>query len=281
MPKLIVENDRGERMQLTQNPNYDVTSIEGLDPPSANINIAENANFDGGTEKNSRLNVRNIVITIAIHQPVEQNRIALYKYFKVKKHCRLYFSNGSRKVYTDGIVETFPVPQWTKQEIAQISILCPNPYLIDTKQNETSFSVIESLFEFPFSIPAEGQEISRMEFNKEETIIAGDIETGMDIRIVATGSASNPVIYNTDTLESLKVNINLAQGDALRINTNRGKKAITLTRNGTTTNVINNLASGSKWLQLEPGVNKLLYSADASPENLIVNIEYSTLYEGV
>lgn len=281
MPKLIVENDRGERIQLTQNPNYDILSIDGLYPPSANVNIAENANFDGGTEKNSRLNTRNIVLTIAIHQPIEQNRIALYKYFRVKKHCKLYFSNGTREVYIEGIVEALPVPQWANKERAQVSILCPNPYLIDTKQSETSFSIIESLFEFPFSLPAEGQEFSRMEFNKEETIIAGDIETGMDIQIIATGSASNPVIYNTDTLESLKVNINLVRGDVLRINTNRGQKAITLTHEGVTTNVINDLEPGSKWLQLEPGANDILYSADTSPENLIVNIEYSTLYEGV
>ena len=281
MPKLIVENERGERIQLTQSPNYDVLSIEGLDPPSANVNIAENANFDGGTKKNSRLNVRNIVITIAIHQPIEQNRIALYRYLKSKRECTLYFSNGTRKVFTKGTVESFEVPQWTNKERAQISILCPNPYLIDTEQSQTSFSVVEPLFEFPFSIPAAGQEISRLVFNKEETIIAGDIETGMDIRIVAVGSAMNPVIYNTETLESLKVNISLVRGDVLRINTNRGQKSITLTRNGITTNVINDLVPGSTWLQLAPGENTLLYSADMTAENLIVNIEYSTLYEGV
>ena len=103
----------------------------------------------------------------------------------------------------------------------------------------------------------------------------------MDIRIVAVGSAMNPVIYNTETLESLKVNISLVRGDVLRINTNRGQKSITLTRNGITTNVINDLVPGSTWLQLAPGENTLLYSADMTAENLIVNIEYSTLYEGV
>lgn len=281
MPKLIVENERGERLQLSQNTNYKITSIDGLDPPMGNVNIAENANFDGGTEKNSRLNVRNIVLTIVIEYPVEQNRIALYKYFRAKKHCTLYFSNGTRNVRTEGIVESFECNAWSRREIAQISILCPNPYLIDTEQQDVSFSVVEALFEFPFSIPAEGIEFSRMEYNKEETIIAGDIETGMDIQFIAVGSATNPTLYNTETLESLKVNISLVKGDVLRINTTKGQKAITLTHEGVTTNVINDLEPGSSWLQLEAGENKLLYTADANAENLIVRIDYNNLYEGV
>lgn len=281
MPKLIVENERGERLQLSQNTNYNITSIEGLDPPEANVNIAENANFDGGTEKNSRLNTRNIVLTIVIEYPVEANRIALYKYFRAKKRCTLYFSNGARNVRTTGIVESFDCNAWSKKQIAQISILCPNPYLIDTEQQDVSFSVVEALFEFPFSIEAAGVEFSRMEYNKEETIIAGDIETGMDIQFIATGSATNPTLYNTETLESLKVNISLVKGDVLRINTTRGQKSITYTHEGVTTNVINDLEPGSTWLQLQAGENKLLYTADLNAENLIVRIEFNTLYEGV
>lgn len=281
MPKLIVENERGERLQLSQNTNYNITSIEGLDPPEANVNIAENANFDGGTEKNSRLNTRNIVLTIVIEYPVEANRIALYKYFRAKKHCTLYFSNGARSVRTEGIVESFECNAWSKKQIAQISILCPNPYLIDTQQQDASFSVVESLFEFPFSIPAAGIEFSRMEYNKEETIIAGDIETGMDIQFIAVGSATNPTLYNTETLESLKVNISLVKGDVLRVNTTKGQKSITYTHEGVTTNVINDLEPGSTWLQLQAGENKLLYTADSNAENFIVRIEYNNLYEGV
>lgn len=281
MPKLIVENERGERLQLSQNTNYNITSIEGLDPPQANVNIAENANFDGGTEKNSRLNTRNIVLTIVLEYPVEANRIALYKYFRAKKKCKLFYTNGARSVRTEGIVESFSCNAWSKKEIAQISILCPNPYLIDTEQQDVSFSVVEALFEFPFSIEAAGVEFSRMEYNKEETIIAGDIETGMDIQFIAVGSATNPTLYNTETLESLKVNISLVKGDVLRVNTTRGQKSITYTHEGVTTNVINDLEPGSTWLQLQAGENKLLYTADLNAENLIVRIEYNNLYEGV
>ena len=232
MPKLIVENERGERLQLSQNANYQITRIEGLDPPQANVNIAENANFDGGTEKNSRLNTRNIVLTIVLEYPVEANRIALYKYFRAKKHCMLYYSNGARSVRTDGIVESFECNAWNKKEVAQISILCPNPYLIDTNRQEVNFSVIQPLFEFPFSIPAVGIEFSRMEYDQEETIIAGDVETGMDIKFMAIGSATNPLIYNTETMESMKVDISLEKGDILRINTTRGKRSITFTHEG-------------------------------------------------
>ena len=103
----------------------------------------------------------------------------------------------------------------------------------------------------------------------------------MDIQFIAVGTATNPTLYNTETLENLKVNVSLVKGDVLRINTTRGQKSITLTHEGVTTNVINDLEPGSTWLQLQAGENKLLYTADSNPENLIVRIEYNNLYEGV
>lgn len=282
MYTLTIENHKGEQLQLTQNSNYSVTGVEGLPPPTANINTAVNANFDGSTYRSSRLNARNIVITLAIEGDAETNRINLYQYIKAKKQCTVYYQNGSRDVSIVGYVESLEVAIFEEKETAQISIICPRPYFADVIQTVLDMSAISGLFEFPFSIPEEGIEFSTLTVGTESTVQnLGDVETGAVIVFHATGPASNPVIYNVDTGESFKVNISMSAGDLVIIDTINGEKGVTSVINGVTTNIINSVEMGSSWLQFESGANTMLYNADALPENLQCYITFNNLYEGV
>ena len=74
-----IENEYGNMLELTHNPNYTITSIEGLNPAKANINTSVVASFDGSRFNSSRLNERNLVINVVIEKDIEQNRINLYK----------------------------------------------------------------------------------------------------------------------------------------------------------------------------------------------------------
>lgn len=282
MYTLIIENHKGEKLQLTQNPNFNITNIDGLSPPTANINTAINANFDGSTYKSSRLNERNIVIELTIEGDVESNRISLYKYIKNKQKCTMYFSNATRNVYIDGYVESFDCNLFEDKERAQISIICPKPYFRDVEEESTGFSSVNAMFEFPFSIAEEGIEFSTLELGKEELIFnAGDVSTGLIIEFAAHGTCQNPTLYNVETGEMIKVNVTLHEGDMLIINTNKGYKSVVQTIDGVQTNVINYLDKASTWLQLESGDNTMLYSADSLPENIQCTVIYSDLYEGV
>lgn len=282
MYTLTIENHLGEQLQLTQNPNYNIINIDGLNPPTANINTAVNANFDGSSFKSSRLNERNIVIQLTIEGDIESNRIALYQYFKNKKQCKIYYTNGEREVYIVGYVESFECNFFSQKETAQISIICPRPYFINQSQVDISFSSVTALFEFPFSIAAAGIEFSSLQLGTEEVIVnSGDVETGMTITFVATGTVENPTIYNVQTNEYIKVNLTMEVGDMVEINTTKGTKGVYYTSNGATTNAINDLDRGSTWLQLESGDNVVLYTADAYSENLMCEIAYNNLYEGV
>lgn len=279
---LAIENHKGERLNLTQNPKYSVTNIEGLTPPQANINTAINANFDGSVFRNSRLTDRNIVITLAIEGNAEANRIELYRYIKAKKQCTIYYRNGRRDVSIVGYVESLNVGIFEQKEIAQVSILCPKPYFADVVQTILDMSATSAMFEFPFSMPDEGIEFSTLTVATESIVQnLGDVETGAVIIFHATGPASNPAIYNVDTGESFKVNISMSAGDLVIINTIKGEKGVTSVINGVTTNIINNVEMGSTWLQFESGANTMLYNADSSPENLQCYITFNNLYEGV
>lgn len=276
------ENHKGEQIQLYPSVKYTITEITGLNPPSANINTSANANFDGSFFKSSRLNERNIVISLAIEGNAEDNRNELYKYIINKKKCRIIYTNGLHNVYIEGYVETFEISMFNEKETAQISVVCPNPYFKKTESSYVEFVSAIPLFEFPFSIAAAGIEFSRLSLGEEKVLYnAGNAETGMIIEFSAIGQTSNPTLYNVETGKMMKVYLEMDTGDILRINTIKGEKSITKVIDGVETNAINLMDKDSDWLQLESGDNILLYTADYLPLNLVCTLIYRELFEGV
>lgn len=279
---LSVETPERDEIVLTGNPNYTLISVVGLSPSNASINTVTNANFDGSNFISSRVNSRNIVIQFAIEADVEANRIALYRVFRTKAPVRVRYKNYHRNVYIDGYVESFECNMFSKKETAQISIICPYPYFSDENDVDFDFSTVTPLFEFPFDIDSEGIEFSTIVIGEEKNVInGGDIETGMLIRFTAAGAVENPSLYNTVTFERMKINIELQDGDALEINTNRGKKSVQLIRNGEVLNKINSMDKDSKWLSLKVGDNLFISEADSGEEYLMCSVEYGNLFGGV
>lgn len=282
MYSLKVENDRGNTLELTGNPNYTVYKIEGLTPPKASINMSSNATTDGDTVNSVRLENRNIVIYTTVNSDVETNRINLYKYFPVKKNIKLYFSNESREVYIEGRVELIECDLFTERQIAQISIICPKPYFKAVDNLVTMFSDVSSLFEFPFSISKDGIEFSAITANIRKSIInTGDVETGIIINLFAKGTVVNPVIYDVLKRTQLRLNFEMIAGDSIVINTNAGEKSIELIRAGVSRNIIGNMAKNSTWFVLESGDNVFAYDAESGNSSLQLSFTTAILYSGV
>lgn len=107
MYTLIAENKYGEQLEITNNPRYVITDIDGLYPPEGVINTTQVANMDGSVFNSSHINDRVITITMAINGPAEANRLLLYRYFKTKYPVRFYYKNGVRDVYIDGMCRNF------------------------------------------------------------------------------------------------------------------------------------------------------------------------------
>lgn len=282
MYSLVVANEKGEKLQLTGNPNYSITSIRGLNPPKSNINTAVNANFDGSVYKSSRMDNRNIVITLMIEEPCETNRIALYNFFKSKKSCTVYYTNNTRDVSILGYVESFEIGYFEKKEQAQISVICPEPYFNDANDIDIDFDFEIANFEFPFEVTPEGIEFSILKLEAETVVTNnGDIETGMIIQFKASGEVVNPTIYNITTGSLMKINYTLADGDIITIDTQKGSKSVTLNDDGTITNILNYLDKSSTWLNLLTGDNILMYTAEQYPTSLTCTIIFSNKFEGV
>lgn len=277
-----VENARGDVLDFVQNPAYDVLKVDGLPPPSATLNFSQMANFDGARFNSAQLPARNLVFTIKIYEPVEKNRISLYKYFPLKKSVRIYYENDTRSVFIDGYVETCEPNLFTMNETAQVSIICPDPYWKEQTETVLNFSNVISLFEFPFSIEEEGIEFSRINHLTTAIFENGEVESGMTIEFIANANQIlNPRFINRTTGEYIGLNVDMNEGDIIRINTRRGEKSIVLIRDGTQTNILNSRQSQSTFVQLVEGQNELSYECDHGAENLTVRVSAYRLFGGV
>lgn len=282
MFSLKVENDRGEVLNLTSNPDYTVYKINGLTPPVANISTSANATMDGSSVNNVRVEKRNIVIYTTINGAVEPKRINLYKYFPVKRNVKLYFSNGTRDTVIEGVVELIECNLFSNRQVAQISIICPKPYFKSVEQLVTNFSDINKLFAFPFSIPESGIEFSAITSNIRKSIInVGDVPTGVIIELTANGTVVNPIIYNVLKRTHMAINFTMLPSDKIIINTNIGEKSITLVRNGVSTNILGIMVHDSEWFTLESGDNVFTYDTESGSNNLQITFTTSLLYSGV
>lgn len=300
MFKCKIENVKNDILTLTQDEtNYQVMSITGLNPPNAQINNSTIAGLDGAKFNSSKLQPRNIVITLKINGDIEANRINLYKYFATKEWCKFYYENEHRNVYIDCYVETFECDLFTNNEIAQISLICPNPYFKDMEEIIDDISKALAAFEFPFAhgskgatnpdVPKDTSTDNAIEFSTIDTSKITNIyndsesETGLIIEIDILGSINSIQIKDTRTGDTFDLEYDFLEDDKIVIDTNKGQKSIKLIRNAITSNLFSAVRKGSTFFQLSIGDNFFGYTADdgASDDLIHILFKHYNVYRGV
>lgn len=300
---ITVTNYLGDSLVLNlarpEESGFVVKSVTGLGPGTANINTTEVSTNDGGLYNSSRLSTRNIVITLGFlwKDSIEDVRQKSYKYFPIKKKLTLLIETDNRQAEIEGYVETNDPNIFSKEEGADISIICPNPFFYSSGadgSNTTVFYGIDPMFEFPFGNESLYDALLEMGSiqNQHEKVITynGDAEIGVTIIIHAIGEASNITIYNTGTREIMKIDTEklsaltgsgIIAGDDIVICTVKGNKSIKLLRSGKTTNILNCLDKNADWFQLAKGDNIFAYTAQSGSSNLQFKIDNRVIYEGV
>lgn len=286
MFKCKIENAKNNILTLTQNQSdFQLYSIEGLNPPKAQINLSKVAGLDGSRFKSSKLEERNLVLYIKINGDIEKNRLFLNSFFETKEWCKFHYENGYRKVYIEGYVESNDYSLFTNNEIMQISIICPNPYFKGAEEIITDISKVLSNFKFPFTINISNPiPFSEVDTSKV-TNVYNDSETGTGviIEIDLLGNVNSLEIRSVSTGDSLKLRYAFMENDKVIINTNKGEKSIKLIRNGLEHNIFTSITKGSVFFQLVVGDNYFSYLADdgESDDSLYVRFKHYDLYRGV
>lgn len=281
MYELEVENKNGQKLKLTQNESkYQIVKIDGLTPPKAKIDTIDVVNVDGAKFKSSKLEMRNLVLTIKINGDVEKNRIALYDFFMPSQWCKIIYKSSSKKVYIECYCESNDSDLFVNGQTAQISLLCPKPHWINLVSTIIDISKRYGNFTFPFTIEEPGIVFASIDLNKiTRCVNYGEVANGMIIAIKANGTVNNPVVYNYNSGEYIKVNKTMQQGEKIVINTDL--KTIYSYADSIETNIINDKDNNSTWLKLERGNNFLTYNADSNSEMLDVVITHNSIYGGV
>lgn len=260
MLRVIAENEKGQSLDFSASQNHVVTSVTGVMPPKANVNTAALATKDGSVFNSSRLTNRNVVLTILPVGSVETARIAIYSIFKAKKWVKLHFRTAGRSVWIDGHVESVSGDLFAMTEKVQVSVICSDPWLkAETPVTET---FDDTTHQATVDNPS-------------------DDEVGFVCEFTASGSVQNVTLTDSTTGESFTLNFTFQSGDKVTLNTKRGEKSVTLTRSGTTTNLINSVAVSSKWLQLAIGENELAYACTSGVANLSAQLTMQPIFEGV
>jgi hypothetical protein len=280
MFQIWVKNEKGQTMELTNNPAYVVYNVLGMDPADAVINTNRNASTDSSVFNSAYIDNKEITITMALNYPAEANRINLYKYFRNKEPIKLFFKTDSRDVFIDGYCQRVNVNLFEKKEIAQVTILCSNPYFKAKDAKTVQISQNQGLFEFPFSIqtPIPFSEISNTSHGIVNT---GDIKVGAIFRITATGYVDAPKIINVDTNEFFLITAGMSAGEVIEINTIQNERSVLMGDGYSMNDYIYGMSINSTWLELDVGENYFAATADTNPENMDVEVEFRAYYKGV
>lgn len=280
MYDFFIQNEYNQILELSRMPEYSIISITGIDPPDSQIYEVKNGGMDGSVFNEASMEDRIITVTFAINGPAEPNRIELYRYMSVKKKHRLFYKNGTRDVYIDGYLESFPISLFEQKEIAQATFRCPDPYFKNTASIIEDFSNTVKLFEFPFAIqdPIPFSEWS--DDLKISIINFGDVSTGGIFTLQALGTVVNPRVSSVNSGEYFEFNLTLTEGQVLIINTIEKQKSVRLNDGGDITNAIRYFVAGSDFIQLLPGINDFYLSATSGAEDLTGEVLVNTLYQG-
>ena len=241
---VTVTNHLGESYRLDlfdpEPSGFYIKSIEGLGPPTANVNITELATIDGGIDNSARLTSRSILIDLGFMEKdtIEETRHLSYKYFPIKRNVKLEVETDTRICYAIGRVETNTPNIFSKTEGCQISILCTDPYFYESKGSNVISYGTEPLFEFPFEnngiryleelvdqnkdviVDDKGRSIHAYHFTYSNEIefgeikksavttveYPGDLETGVIIRAHARGPVKNFRIYFLRNRQIISIN---------------------------------------------------------------------------
>lgn len=283
-----------------------VKTVGGIGPVKADIGVSDYAALDGGIYTGSRTPKRNITLTLGFtwDPTIEEVRHRCYMFFRVKSLVRLTFHTDRMDLQAVGYVESNTPNIFSKDESADISVICPDPYFRKVVNGQPyaeifeNFGGVENLFEFPFM----NNSLTQNE------LVFGNQQLGSVREIQYDGEEPSHLIWYAESKQQINFQTptkmlmrNLTFDEELTLNFGPGKLPM-LPENGriTVSGVIGNkgcwldqvgfpqvsflqsLKIGNNgWPRLHPGINRLQISMPGYDSILSGGVQYYTLYGGI
>lgn len=151
-------------------------------------------------------------------------------------------------------------------------VQCFKPMFRKQTKSEIGKKNKSKLFKFPMKLEKDATKFG--EFTASETVQVinnGDVEVGGIIRLKANGGiVKNPSVTSTETGKTVKVKMNLNEGETLIINTNLGERNIVLDYgDGTGESVVQNMTDESSMFNFLLGTNNIVCSGESGTTSFI------------
>lgn len=236
---------------------WQIRKVTGLNPPATTVHESNVVGIAGVKKTGSKVGKRNIVFTIHINYPCEENRAELMAYLGSDSEITLHIETQHKDVYIDGTVETCEYDIYSQSQDMQVSIVCDYPYFKYAGERVTDSVISEGGFEFPLDVEYDDE----VEFDTltilDQMIIYnyGQITTGLEIELLFTEEVTNPKVFNVDDpTQYIGFNDTFYAGDVIKINTNTQAKAsemALLIRGNKTTKLLSKLMSKPTWFKIK------------------------------
>lgn len=229
---------------------YFVEEIEGLDPVKASLVSVGYAQGDGAQYRGGRIDPRNIKFRIAlepdyISQSMDSLRQQLYSFFMPKSTVNLRFrvtqvQGGPERVRDiSGVVEDCAIDFFSETCVANISVMCYDPYFSDPTPVTKSGTLGDSfVIENPGTVP--------VGFRFDVTNEPQGYGYNLDQRLVSGPPLTSFNIYGE-----------FRRYDIIKMNSEFGKKSLIADRVDQISPVpmLGAIQPGSQWLQMGLGRN--------------------------
>lgn len=248
-------------------------SITGLGPPDKTLFVGDYAR-DGGLYTGRKVDTRNPVLTIELNpnyangETMSGLRRLLYKTFNDPLPTSdavtlVLLDDEEDPRYLTGYCDKFTNEVFGSDNTVQVSLICPDPYIYDL----APVDLMGAWTVFP------------------NLTYAGDAEAGLKVVMKVTSSTTivtldldgQTMVLTADASAPFQV------GDILTINTITGSRSITLTRAGTSYDVLFMLSASSPWLYLHSLSNTLRSYGTSSTNDVatIQEISYTPTWWGI
>ena len=273
---------KGTSMPLLNNHYFTLTGIDGFTTVWSTLSSVVVPFVDGDTVTNVQATPRSVVLYLRLRESagIETAKRYVLQYVKPKLTGKIHLEQDGRNVELEGIVEAIDLPRFERGCIMAITMHCSMPYWQDVDYAVAEISEIINLHYFPIpqgglAFPADGIPFGVYDDDLTQTVQnRGDVEAGMIIQIIATGTVVNPRIIDSATGEYIGVNDTLQGNDEITICTLKGQKSIN--KNGA--NVIDKILEGSTFMQIPTGDTEYTIGADSGIDNLYFTLSFKQRY---
>lgn len=266
----------GAAMPLFSNDFFNLVDITGLTMLNSNVASVVVPYMDGAVVNSVQAQPREPTLYLRLKQSagIQAAKRYVMQYVKPKRSGTLHIVSDDMDIRLEGIVTAVDLPRFTQGCTMAVTLYCAMPYWVDSEAVQAEISPIINMHHFPVSFPEEGIVLGTFDNDLSQHLVnRGDVETGMKISMIATGEVVNPRLTAEDG-RFIGINDTLQENDEVIINTVKGEKSIT--KNGV--NIMNKIAEGSHFLQLQTGDNRFTISADEGVNSIYFTLEYKRLY---